>query len=121
MADIKKENNIIYLGPPEKIQKKADKKIDKKNKNNFQDKKADETETANNIITNPIWLSVSETAKICGVNQKTIRRAIQAKQINYKIYKDRYLLNLSAVIEYMHSNKKLLNKFKQYGLGQYLK
>lgn len=71
-------------------------------------------------VLNPIWLSVSEAAKVSGVNQKTIRRAIQAKQINYKIHKDRYLLNLSAVIEYMHANTKLKNKFNQYGLGQYL-
>jgi len=72
-----------------------------------------------NNIANPIWLSVSEAAKISGVNQKTIRRAIQNKQINYKIYKDRYLINLSAIIQYMYSNKKLKNKYIQYGLGQY--
>lgn len=111
MSDLKQKNDIIYLGPPEKIKKKKSRKHI--------------TETniilSSENISNPIWLSVSEAAKISGVNQKTIRRAIQAKQINYKIQKDRYLLNLNAVIQYMCSNTKLKNKFNQYGLGQYIK
>lgn len=98
-----------------KILSDDSKKEDKNSNNNELDN------NALNNIQNPIWLSVSEAAKISGVNQKTIRRAIQGKQINYKIHKDRYLLNLSAVMQYMHTNTKLKNKFNQYGLGQYLK
>lgn len=72
-------------------------------------------------IKNPIWLSVSESAKMGGVQTKTIRRAIQSKTIKYKIVGNRYFIELSSVAAYLHKNKKLENKFYNFGLGQYLK
>jgi hypothetical protein len=74
----------------------------------------------NNPILNPIWLSVSETAKIGGVTPKTIRRAIQAKKITYRIVKNRYQLDLASAIKYLNSNKKLQNKLNFHGIGQYI-
>lgn len=71
-------------------------------------------------VLNPIWLSVSEAAKIGGVQNKTIRRAIQAKTIKYKIVGNRYIIELSSVIKYMYTSKKLKNKLQQNGLGQYI-
>ena len=81
--------------------------------------------TADNTVLNEppentLWLSISESSKVGGVTNKTIRRAIQAKSIRYKIVKNRYLVDFSSVIEYLHSNKKLKNKFENYGLGQYV-
>jgi len=75
-----------------------------------------------NIITteNPVWLSVSEAAKFGGVNTKTIRRAIQAKSIKYKVVKNRYFIELSSVVGFLLSTIKLKNKFNQYGIGQYV-
>ena len=70
-------------------------------------------------IPNPIWLLISEAAKLGGVQQKTIRRAILAKTVKYKIVKNRYLVELSSVVKYLESNTKLKNKFKNFGLGQY--
>ncbi len=69
---------------------------------------------------NPLWLSVSESAKLGGVNSKTIRRAIQANQVKFKIIKNRYLVNLGSVLEYLAGKTKLQNKLNQYGLGQYV-
>lgn len=68
----------------------------------------------------PIWLSVSESAKLGGVAQKTIRRAITAKQLKYKIVKDRYLIDLASVITFMTTNTKLKNKLNFNGIGQYV-
>jgi len=68
----------------------------------------------------PIWLSVSESAKLGGVAQKTIRRAITAKQLKYKIVKDRYLIDLASVIVFLHANTKLKNKLNFNGIGQYV-
>jgi len=77
-----------------------------------------------NVLTentaNPLWLSISEAAKIGGVQAKTIRRAIQHKIINYKIIKNRYLVNCASVIKYLHSKTKLKNKLDQIGIGQYI-
>jgi len=73
-----------------------------------------------NLGANPIWLSVSEAAKFGGVTGKTIRRAIQAKSIKYKVVKDRYLIELSSVVSYLNTSIKLKNKFNIYGFGQYV-
>ncbi len=69
---------------------------------------------------NPIWLSVSESAKIGGVQSKTIRRAIQSSLVKYKIVGNRYLIELSTVLKFLLSKTKLKNKFVKFGLGQYL-
>jgi len=74
----------------------------------------------NNEITKPIWLSVSEAAKIGGVQDKTIRRAIQYNYVKYKIVSNRYLIDFSTLITYLHTKTKLKNKFDQFGLGQYV-
>ena len=68
----------------------------------------------------PLWLTVSQSAKISGVNTKTIRRAIQAKSIVYKIVNNRYLIDFTSLIKYMYSNKKLENKLNTKGIGQYV-
>lgn len=72
-------------------------------------------------IQNPIWLSISEASKLGGVKTKTIRRAIQAKTIKYKIVKNRYSVDTSSLIQFLNSKTKLKNKLNQYGLGQYIK
>ncbi len=72
------------------------------------------------IINSTIWLSVSEAAKIGGVQNKTVRRAIQYNQVKYKIIGNRYLIDLFSLIAYLHTKTKLKNKFNQFGLGQYV-
>jgi hypothetical protein len=68
----------------------------------------------------PIWLSVSESAKIGGITTKTIRRAIQNKSVKYRIVNNRYFIDLKSLFIYLYSNKKLKNKLNQYGIGQYI-
>lgn len=68
----------------------------------------------------PVWLSVSEAAKLGGVQDKTIRRAIQFNYIKYKIVKNRYLIEFPTLITYLHTKTKLKNKLNQFGIGQYV-
>lgn len=82
-------------------------------------KKNIETEQIKNI-TNPLWVSVSEAAKFGGVQNKTIRRALQAKILRYKIIKNRYLIDFSSVIHFLTNKTKLKNKLNQHGIGQYI-
>jgi len=70
---------------------------------------------------NQMWISVFIASELGGVTTKTIRRAIQSKKIKYKIINNKYQLLLESVIIYLYSNKKLLNKLKYYGIGQYIK
>jgi len=69
---------------------------------------------------NLIWLSVSEAAKVGGVQTKTIRRAIK-KELKFKVKGNRYFINLTSLIIYLHRNTKLQNKLKEHGIGQYIK
>ncbi|MBI4812720.1 helix-turn-helix domain-containing protein [Candidatus Falkowbacteria bacterium] len=69
---------------------------------------------------NPIWLSVSEAAKLGGVQTKTIRRAIQANAIKYKVVKNRYLIDFVSIITYLRAKTKLKNKFNAFGIGKYV-
>jgi len=71
-------------------------------------------------VLNPLWFSISESAKLGGVKTKTIRRAIQSKAIIYKIIGNRYYIDLASLIIYLHSKTKLKNKLKQFGIGQYI-
>jgi len=71
-------------------------------------------------INSPLWLSVSEAAKIGGVQNKTVRRAILYNNIKYKIIGNRYLVDFPSLIAYLHTKTKLKNKFNQFGLGQYV-
>jgi len=68
----------------------------------------------------PLWLSVSEAAKTGGVEQKTIRRAIQSESVKFKIIKNRYFIEFSSMVKYLSSNTKLRNKFLSHGIGQYV-
>ena len=74
----------------------------------------------NKTLKNHIWLSVSEAAKFSGVQTKTIRRAIQAKTVKFKIVKNRYSIECDSLIIYLNLKKKLRNKLKNYGIGQYV-
>jgi len=68
-----------------------------------------------------IWFSVSEAAKIGGVQGKTIRRAIKTdSNLTYKIVKNRYQIELSSLLNFLNKNTKLKNKLKNFGLGQYV-
>jgi hypothetical protein len=71
-------------------------------------------------VKNPIWLSISEAAKIGGVQTKTIRRAIFSKIVKYKVDKNRYFVDFSSLIIFLHQKTKLKNKLNKYGLGQYV-
>ena len=79
-----------------------------------------DTASGGNDVARPIWVSVSEAAKLGGVQTKTIRRAIQFNQIKYKIIKNRYSIDFPTLITYLHAKTKLKNKLNQYGLGQYV-
>lgn len=72
-------------------------------------------------IENPVWLSVSEAAKLGGVQSKTIRRAIKANNLKFKVVGNRYQIDFESLKDFLHTTKKLLNKFNNQGIGQYVK
>ncbi len=77
------------------------------------DQKQEQIQTA-------LWLSVSEAAKIGGVGSKTIRRAIDAARVTFKVTGNRYLIEYPSLLAFLLSSTKLRNKFHRIGLGQYV-
>jgi hypothetical protein len=71
-------------------------------------------------VSYPLWVSVSEAAKFGGVTTKTIRRALQDQKIKFKIVQNRYHLDLRSTIKFLYTSKKLENKLKTQGIGQYI-
>jgi len=69
---------------------------------------------------NTIRLSVSETAKLFGVDQKTIRRAIKNQEIRYIVVRGRYKINLASALKWSQNRPTIRNKNNKYGIGQYV-
>jgi len=69
---------------------------------------------------NKLWLSVSQAAKLFGVEQKTIRRAIKNKKINYLVEENRYSIEMGSLLQWAYSNTKLFNKLNEYGIGKFI-
>jgi len=72
-------------------------------------------------ISNKLWLSVSQAAKLFGVEQKTIRRAIKDHQINYIVQENRYNIEMGSLLKWAHAKTKLYNKLNEYGVGKFVK
>ena len=68
-----------------------------------------------------VFLSISESARLAGLSEKTIRRAIQSKKIKYRVLNNRYAIRFSSLINFAQSSTKLRNKFFSQGIGRYIK
>lgn len=67
-----------------------------------------------------IRVSVSEAARLFGVNAQTIRRAIQAQEITYVVVGGRYKLNFESLIKWSQQKVTVKNKTEKYGIGQFV-
>ena len=71
-------------------------------------------------ISNKLWLSVSQAAKLFGVEQKTIRRAIKAKEIIYIVEGDRYSIEMGSLLRWAYQSTRLKHKLEQDGVGKFV-
>lgn len=67
-----------------------------------------------------IRLSVSEAAKLFGVNPLTIRRAISTQEITYAVVAGRYKLNFESLVKWSQRHTTIKNKMMNRGIGQYV-
>ena len=67
-----------------------------------------------------IRVSVSEAARLFGINQQTIRRAIAAQEITYVVVGGRYKINFESLVKWSQSRLTLRNKSNERGIGQYV-
>jgi excisionase family DNA binding protein len=71
-------------------------------------------------MTNKILLSVSEAAKLFGINQRTVRRAIAARTLKSKITNSRYQISLQDLLKWSEDNNLIKKKRDTLGIGQFV-
>ena len=67
-----------------------------------------------------IRLSVSEAARLFGVSQRTIRRAIQSELVDFSVLQGRYKISFDSILRWSHNTTTVRNKRDKRGLGQYV-
>ncbi len=67
-----------------------------------------------------IRVSVSEAARLFGVNSQTIRRAISAQEITYVIVAGRYKVNFESLVKWSQHHTTVKNKLANKGIGQFV-
>jgi excisionase family DNA binding protein len=67
-----------------------------------------------------IRLSISEAAKMMGVNQATIRRAIKNQELRYIVVQARYKINFESLVAWSQKKPAVSTKMNQRGIGQYV-
>jgi excisionase family DNA binding protein len=65
-------------------------------------------------------LSISEAAKLFGVNPRTIRRAIATGEIRYIVVRNRYKLHFGSLVSWSQRTTTVRNKRDKQGLGQWV-
>ncbi len=67
-----------------------------------------------------IRVSVSEAARLFGVNGATIRRAIASQEVTYVVVSGRYKLNFESLVKWSQRHITVKNKLAKKGIGQYV-
>lgn len=67
-----------------------------------------------------IRVSVSEAARLFGISQRTVRRALSAGEITYVVVQGRYKINFESLLRWSQSTTTVRNKRDRQGVGQYV-
>ncbi|MBP9760726.1 MAG: helix-turn-helix domain-containing protein [Candidatus Magasanikbacteria bacterium] len=67
-----------------------------------------------------IRVSISEAARLFGVSQQTIRRAIKMQEIVYVVVGGRYKINFESLVQWSQAKTTVRNKSNENGIGQYV-
>ncbi len=67
-----------------------------------------------------VRVSISEAARLFGVNAQTIRRAIKQNEITYIVVAGRYKLNFESLVKWSQQKTTIKHKLNERGIGQYI-
>ena len=67
-----------------------------------------------------VRVSISEAARLFGVSQQTIRRAIKAQEITYIVVANRYKINFQSLVTWSQQKTTIKNKSNSKGIGQFV-
>jgi len=71
-------------------------------------------------VQHPVRVSVSEAARLFGVDPHTIRRAIKREELRYIVVQGRYKINFESLVIWSQNRASVKNKMEQKGIGQYV-
>lgn len=69
---------------------------------------------------NPIRVSVSEAARLFGVNPLTVRRALKDQSLRYVVVRGRYKIDFASLVKWSQQRPLVKYKTETKGLGQYV-
>ena len=69
---------------------------------------------------NIVRVSISEAARLFGVNPQTIRRAIKEEELAYIVVAGRYKINFESLVKWSQRKTTVENKLNKNGIGQYV-
>ncbi|MBI5222040.1 MAG: helix-turn-helix domain-containing protein [Candidatus Magasanikbacteria bacterium] len=67
-----------------------------------------------------VRVSISEGAKLFGLNPQTIRRAIANQELAYVVVGGRYKINFESLVRWSQTKTVLRHKLNEHGIGQYV-
>ena len=67
-----------------------------------------------------IRVSISEAARLFGVNAQTIRRAIKNQEINYLVVANRYKIDFESLVKWSQKRTTVRKKSNTHGIGQFV-
>ena len=67
-----------------------------------------------------VRVSISEAARLFGVSQQTIRRALKNQEITYIVVGSRYKLNFESLVKWSQEKTTVRNKTNKQGIGQFV-
>lgn len=67
-----------------------------------------------------VRVSISEAARLFGVNSQTIRRAIKNQEITYVVVAGRYKINFESLVKWSQRKTTVKHKSDTHGIGQYV-
>ncbi|MSR85527.1 DNA-binding protein [Candidatus Uhrbacteria bacterium] len=68
----------------------------------------------------PVRVSISEAARLFGVNARTIRRALQEQELRYIVVQNRYKILFTSLIAWSQQSTHIQKKRDQKGIGQWV-
>lgn len=68
----------------------------------------------------PVRVSVSEAARLFGVDAHTIRRALSRNELRYIVVQGRYKINFESLVIWSQNRITVKNKLNEKGIGQFV-
>ena len=67
-----------------------------------------------------IRVSVSEAARLFGISQQTVRRALKNNDVSFIVIGNRYKIDFASLVTWSQSKITVKNKMNGNGIGQFV-